>query len=371
MTETSSGEVRPPFHFSDAALCGRVWRHARPGGSPFWLHALLLPDGLLGGVWDAEEVGWARTDGGLVLLDRSDLPVVTFDGMRVGPDGRWILTGRARDGEPRELTEVEPFARLSAPPSEFDVVTRPGARRRNLVVVRAGNDTLHPSWPRDIPDAQRNWDLCVSWFGDPARFGQDDVAEHQILQTRERKFEALYALFHEGGPFWRYDHIALVDDDMMLSWRDWNTLFATCRRFRLDLAQPSITGYANQPIVHPNPDYLLRYVSWVEIMTPIFSNRALRLCMPTFEGSTSGYGLDHVWSKLLGEPPNRVAIIDAVSAAHTRPGNAGTGGYDYEAAVREGSEVQGRYGAPWRTLEFGGIRREPRVRPPAGHPETS
>ncbi|MDP8916222.1 MAG: hypothetical protein M3M95_03250 [Pseudomonadota bacterium] len=353
----------------------RIWTFGRPGEWPIAHHVQFHADGSIGGFWDTEEVSWTIADGRLVLLDRADQHAVVFDDLRSGAEGRLAWAGRARNaGEgssERVLMEIEPFGALCPPPSDLEIRTREGRRRRNLLVLPAGEASLHPTWPRDVSDEERNWDLCVSFYGKPENFGHDDFAEHQVLQPGARKFEALYRLFHEQSPFWDYDFIAFPDDDLMLGWRDWNTLFAACRRFGLDLAQPSITGYPNQPIVHPNPDYFLRYVSWVEIMTPIFSNRALRLCAPTLAASMSGYGLDHVWAKLLGEPENRIAIIDAVSAVHTRPGNTGTSTYNYEVALREGFEIQRRYGAPWRTVEFGGVRRKPRVRPPAGHPEES
>lgn len=348
------------------ALQGRVWSFGVPGEWPLAPQLRLQPDGSIWGLWGVAEVSWAWVEGRLAFLDDSDLRRVVFDEVQVEPDGRLLLKGRG--GEPgalsaeRYLREVEAFSRLRAPPPDLQLESRPGLKRRNLVVLPAGESSLHPSWARDMPEEDRNWDLCVSFFGDPERFVPDPVAEHQVLQTRKRKFDALYTLFHQDSPLWEYDYVAFPDDDLQLSWRDWNRLFATCRRYGLDLAQPSITGFPNQPIVRPDPAYLLRYTSWVEIMTPIFSNRALRLCMPTFEGSLSGYGLDHVWPKLLGEPHDRVAIIDAVSAVHTRPGNAGTAGYDYQAALHEGAQAQGKYGAPWRTVEFGGIRREPRER---------
>ena len=337
-----------------------VWTYAVEGEWPMAHQVRLRPDGAIWGLWGVPEVGWALVDGRLAFLDASDVRRVVFDEGVIGPDGRKVLTGRLLDGGgARTLRQTEPINRLCPAALGPEIKSRSGPRRRNLLVLRAGDRSLHSTWPRDIPDEDRSWDLCISGFGDPAVLEREPDVEHTAMQPGERKFEALYRLFHEESPLWAYDYVGFADDDMMISWKGWNTLFAVCRRFDLDLAQPAIDGYPNQPITRPNPDYLLRYVSWVEVMAPVLSNRALRLCMPVLEGSRSGYGLDHIWPKLLGEPQDRIAVIDAVVATHTRPGLAATQTYDYQAALREGGEVQGRYGAPWRTVEFGGIRREP------------
>jgi hypothetical protein len=353
---------------SPGDLHGRVWDFGRPGEPPSAVQVRLFADGRLGGWWEGKPASWSLRDGRLLFLDQADLPTTAFDTAETDAGGLLRLTTRT-DLVGLALQEVRPLGALTPARSDLQVLSRPGPRRRNLVVVPAGENSLHTQWPRDVDDADRNWDLLLTWYGSADTFGRDLIAEHQVLQTGARKFEAVHNLFAADSRFWSYDYIALPDDDMMLSWRDWNLLFATCRRFGLHLAQPAISGHINQPILHQRPGSRLRFTSWVEVQTPIFSREALRLCAPTFGESRSGYGLDHVWPKLLGEPEDRVAIIDAVVAEHTRPGNAPGVRYDYEAALCEGAEVQGRYGAPWRTLEFGVHLQRPRVRPPAGHPE--
>ena len=48
------------------------------------------------------------------------------------------------------------------------------ARRKNLVIVRAGDSSLHEEWLQG--EGERNWDLIVNYFGDdPQRYRKDDV----------------------------------------------------------------------------------------------------------------------------------------------------------------------------------------------------
>ncbi|KAK3241370.1 hypothetical protein CYMTET_48860 [Cymbomonas tetramitiformis] len=66
----------------------------------------------------------------------------------------------------------------------------------------------------------------------------------------------------------------------------------------------------------------LRYTQFVEVQMPVFSRYALEKCMKTFQETTSTWGLDLIWPKLLGYPTDKIAIIDAVQAYH--PSNAHT-----------------------------------------------
>ncbi len=66
-----------------------------------------------------------------------------------------------------------------------------------------------------------------------------------------------------------------------------------------------------------------------------------------------------MWPKLIGEPRAGMAVIDRVSMIHTRP-MATT--YDLAAAVAEGNELQRRFNATSRVLEYGSILAEPRPR---------
>jgi hypothetical protein len=65
------------------------------------------------------------------------------------------------------------------------------------------------------------------------------------------------------------------------------------------------------------PGSLVRRCNVVEVMMPIFSREALRLCWDSFPKCYSAWGLDSVWPLLLRGRPR--AIVDAVVAKHLRP----------------------------------------------------
>ena len=254
---------------------------------------------------------------------------------------------------------AEPAADPLAPAGSVELLWDPQRpKRRNLVVVRADEHSLHTQWARNTTQADRNWDLCVSFYGAAENLPGEDAAEYRVLQNTERKYQALYACMHRGSPLWEYDHIAFPDDDLLVSWRDWNDLFNTCREFRLELAQPALSrsGFIAHDICAQEERYRLRYTSFVEIMTPIFSRAALEICVSTFARSASGFGLDNIWPKLLGDPTDRIAIIDGTPIFHTRPQGLN---YNVERALAEGNALQRAYNAPSCVIEYGAVFARP------------
>lgn len=349
------------FPTDPAALTGRVWEWGPLGEGAYARHVRLLPDGRVAGKLSANESSWRLHGNRLAFLDGFDTRSTVFDAAYAGADGRWVFLAAAHapGGRPHTLCEVPPIAGL-APEGVDPITSAPGPRRPYLVVVRAGERSLHTRWLRNIAPEDRNWDLCVSWYGAEAAFPPDDGFEHHVFQPVVRKFPALYALLHENSPLWAYDYIALPDDDLMLTWRDWNQMFAVCRAYGLDLAQPALSpeGHVTHDITARDRRHTLRFTSFVEVMTPVFSRAALRLCAPTFKNAVAGFGLDNVWPKLLGGSGarDRIAIIDSINAVHTRPVGVG---YDLQAAIEEGRQLQWDYDAPSTVFEYGGVLRKP------------
>jgi hypothetical protein len=215
--------------------------------------------------------------------------------------------------------------------------------RRDLVVLRAGRGSLHPGWVRDIDPAERSWDLCISWYDRGCALGVDPLADWEAMQAEDRKFPALWRLFGTGSPFWRYEHVMFPDDDLQMSWGDIERMFAIVRANDLLLSQPSLLADSHvlHPITRQRPEGLLRFTNFVEVMVPVFSREALGACAGTFALSPSAFGLDHVWPRMLGLPASRIAVVDRVGVAHTRPMG---GAYDVAAANAEGARVRALYG---------------------------
>ena len=193
--------------------------------------------------------------------------------------------------------------------------------RRNLIVVRAGDASLHRRWVND--SRTRNFDLLVSYYGaTPGRHAARADHYHAMRGPRWPAHDWLWR--HRREVLDAYDHVAYVCDDVDADTRAWNLVFDLAAWFGLDLAQPAIVGHVNHPVTAPVAGALLRYVDFVELMCPVFSRRALERCADTFGESVSGWGLDYLWRARLPWPAYKCAIVDRVRVAHVTPTRAGT-----------------------------------------------
>jgi hypothetical protein len=188
---------------------------------------------------------------------------------------------------------------------------------RFLVVVRAGDQSLHPDWTSTL--ATRDWDLVVSYFGaDPQRFRG---AGETRVDDKGLKWQGLHALLTRDDFWHSYDYIWFPDDDLATDQATISEFFHTVAALKLALAQPSLswTSYYSHPVTIQRPSFRARWTNFIEIMAPCFERRFLEACLPTFVETLSGWGLDWVWPHRLGAETRRSAIIDAVAVTHTRP----------------------------------------------------
>lgn len=224
-------------------------------------------------------------------------------------------------------------------------------QRRFLVVVRAGDSSLHPAWiDASLP---RSFDLVVSYYGrDPGRYRD---APFPRIDDAGQKFIGLKRLF-ERETFWRdYDWVWLPDDDLATEPSEIDRLFATVEALGFDLVQPALDWHSHYSfgITLRSPSFSVRCSDMVEIMAPCFSRAFLERCLPTFDENLTGWGLSFVWPHLLGAGPRRCGILDGVTVTHTRP----VGGPAYDLLRAEGRSphdervrVLARHGLPAEPL---------------------
>ncbi len=341
-----------------SVLCDRVWTYGT-ASQVFARQVRLLPDGRISGYRDHNEASWAVRGPALLLIGRDGVPTARLD--RVSRDEFGLVLSGPHLPRPEEtlvLAETTPAQTLASAMSGFPIDARrperQGKRRRNLVIVFGNQRSLHLQWPRTISDEDRTWDLCVSFYGPADQYEHVGAAEFSSLRTGIGKCMAAHAAFATDSPFWEYERVWFADDDLMLTWGDINALFATCEDYGLELAQPSLAegSYVAHRITRQQAGRVLRYTSFVESMAPVFTNRALRLCAPVFQGQRHGYGIDYVWPWLLGAPRSRMAVIDKVGVLHLR---AQTKAYDAGTVWREEELLLGLYGVRRRVEEFGFI----------------
>lgn len=190
--------------------------------------------------------------------------------------------------------------------------------RKNLVVLRAGDGSLHRGW---IAGPHRDFDLFISYYGKvPDQFQADaEYYEHRPGP----KWSCIAELLAEHPTLLdRYEAFWFPDDDLSATTDTLNRMFALFHGFALSLAQPALThdSYFSWNTLLQQPAWTLRYVGFVEVMAPLFDRQALKTCVATFAQSRSGWGLDLVWPTQVGKGrTDAIAILDATPVKHTRP----------------------------------------------------
>ena len=342
-------------------LLSRVWIF-RSGDRILAKQLRLLRDGRISGYYHPREHSWRFRNGRLLFLDISDRVTTSFESFESSGEAGFLIRGRCLDSENvlHSLQETPRHQDLGRDCSLFPIDVRvsgslPGVQRKNLVLLFANERSLHPRWDRNIPDEDRTWDLCVSFYGQESFYSELHGAEFSSLQTGVKKPLAAHAAFSRNSPLWAYERVWIADDDLLIDWSGINRLFEIFAMFGLQLAQPALREGSKcaHEITRRVPGFKLRYTNFVEAMAPILTRDALKLCMPVYENQLSGWGTDHIWPRLIGPTMGKIAIIDDVSMLHTRP--YGTS-YSIDLARAEQSALLDAYGISINVQEFGSLR---------------
>lgn len=189
---------------------------------------------------------------------------------------------------------------------------------KNLVFSAVGDGSMHKTWTR----GKKNYDLMLVYFGDndsnAEKYEKD--AKYFFRKKSPSKFLLLKECIEENADiFNNYTYVWVPDDDISSTAEDINNMFKVMKEYDLWLSQPGITGFASHKETRLQEGKLLRYTNFVEVMAPCFSLEKLLFLYPTFEESVSAWGLDFLWPALLGNPEDKIAIIDSSSAEHTKP----------------------------------------------------
>ena len=179
--------------------------------------------------------------------------------------------------------------------------------RRRLIVLRAGDDSLHSSW------GSGDWQLIHTYYG--------DHPPPDSIPIKGGKWDGIYQLFKQQPDLLKlYDTIWLPDDDIQTNARDIETLFSLHEKYHLQLSQPALThdSHYSHFCLLQNKHFILRYSNFVEIMMPCFSAGLLRRALSWFEDNPTGYMLDKIWHRLADPPLYAAAVIDQIAMRHIR-----------------------------------------------------
>jgi hypothetical protein len=189
------------------------------------------------------------------------------------------------------------------------------ARRPWLVFVQTNGG--HPA---ALHAPERRYDLMLNYYHEPKEPPRE--AEYVFVQNGTKTTAIAELIEARPQLFNPYDYVLFLDDDIDLPAAQLAEFFETMRNNSLDLAQPALTegSYGSFPALFQkagSPGF--RRVSYVEIMMPALSRRALAASADCFRSGISGFGVD----ALIGATVRRlfgatVAVVDRVAARHQR-----------------------------------------------------
>jgi hypothetical protein len=193
--------------------------------------------------------------------------------------------------------------------------TSPG--RRNLVIVRAGQNSLHRRWLDE--GNSRSWDLLISSYDRNAKFQEEPGVS--VTFCTGGKWDGIYQALAGSNLLERYDYVWLPDDDIDATAATIDEMFALMRKHDLAVGQPALThdSYFSHFITNRCPGFTLRYTNYVEIMVPCLKASHLAQVFHEFESTMSGFGLDYLWCRIGEAGPGKTGIFDTVTVRHTRP----------------------------------------------------
>ena len=198
---------------------------------------------------------------------------------------------------------------------------------KNIVIAPCGNKAVlfRDGWLKY--KEEKEFDLCLLFYheeiNDPSRYAGVDYFFH----LKDFKWIMIHELFTRIKPEWleQYEYFYFLDDDIEMDTRGINDLFRLSAAFHSQVSCAALTrdSFCSWKMFRRQSNSFCRYVGQIEVMAPLFHRDALKTCLPSFNANKSSWGLDSVWSKLLGYPKDKLMVFDTVLMRHTQPVGGG------------------------------------------------
>jgi len=165
-------------------------------------------------------------------------------------------------------------------------------KRRFLVFLQSGRDFIP-----EYAYGTAIFDTLINYYDTSTR--TSDEIQYVFRQKGSKATAVRKILEVCPDVLLGYDSVLLLDDDIVISQNQIETLFMTHEEHGLDLLQASLTESSECffPVLkQPFAGKGLRPISAVEIMMPLISRRALRECGWVFKEGISGWCIDTLLS---------------------------------------------------------------------------
>ena len=198
---------------------------------------------------------------------------------------------------------------------------------RNIIIAPCGNKSFlfNQAWLKNRD--QKQFDICLLFYhekiNDPSLYVDVDYFYH----LKDFKYHMLHRLLTEIHPEWldQYDYFYFLDDDIELDTHAINSMFTLSRAFQTSISQASLSSdsFCSWAMFKQQKNSFCRFVGQIEVMAPLFDRSSLKLCLPSFIGNRSSWGIDSVWPAILKYPKDKLVVFDTIVMKHTLPVGGG------------------------------------------------
>jgi hypothetical protein len=214
-------------------------------------------------------------------------------------------------------------------------------QRRWCVFTSAGDRNVIHRWLEG--NTPRRWNLVAAYYGETDHtFLEINKVCTYAFRTKGSKFQNLRKLTLEVPKFFdQYSHVWVCDDDTPISSAQINEAFELAETLGFWVAQPAMraegkNGHWITCFAGPQWDY--RIVNFVELSLPIFRRDKLIEFLSVYDGSLTGWGIDHWYANLFqANDFGRFAVFDKIQVLNPRDEDKGGNemGRFQSAALRE------------------------------------
>lgn len=198
---------------------------------------------------------------------------------------------------------------------------------KNIIIAPCGNKSTLFSTEWLKRKELKEFDVCLLFYHEEIKNPDLYKDVEYFFHLKDFKYWMIHDLLTKQAPelLTKYEYFYFLDDDIAIDTEGINKMFLLSKAFDTWISQASLShdSYSNWPVLVNQPDCFMRYVGQLEVMAPLFNRYALIKCLPSFTGNKSSWGIDSVWSKLLGSPTTKIAVFDSVIMKHTQPVGGG------------------------------------------------
>ena len=187
--------------------------------------------------------------------------------------------------------------------------------KKNLIFSSIGDVAQLPNWI----GSDQNYDIWITYYGDDEnKYNHYKQYAQFIKKSKGSKFQNFNLIWKDfHSELNKYERFFILDDDIIFdSYKDINKMFNFARDESTWICGPTFKplGKISHGLTQTDKSASFRYVNFVEVNTPLFSNFAINKFMKHYDKSLIGWGLDFYYIQILGHAAkNRYALFDEVS----------------------------------------------------------